>query len=55
MDTFIIEDRKTIPVDDFEGLSFAMQRFEGLSFGKRRQGTWSSLGHAIRHGIHRNH
>ena len=39
MDTFIIEDRKTVPIDDFEGLSFAMQRFEG---------------HAIRHGIHRN-
>jgi hypothetical protein len=44
MDTFILEDRKTIPVEEFEGLSYAMQR----------RSTWSSLGNAIRQGIHRN-
>lgn len=44
MDTFIIEERKTIPVEEFEGLSYASQR----------RSTWSTLGHAIRKGIHRN-
>ena len=44
MDMFILEDRKTVPVEEFEGLSYATVR----------RSTWSTIGDAIRQGIHRN-